>query len=200
MHHGARPKVPVQDSALLPSVACLQSRVLIGKRATRVKTPAVACVTMNHRYSYSERVQRVVEYLAEHLDDRFDLEKLARLAHVSPYHFHRIYRALLGETAYETIRRLRLNRAALDLLDDKLSIERTAHRVGFACQAAFTRAFRAEYGTPPARYRGDHRAALGGGDEEVARYEVDVIDLPQLRVASIASSEQARRFRRVETS
>ena len=139
---------------------------------------------MKHRESYSERIQHVVEHLAEHLEDEFDLERLAQLAHLSPYHFHRIYRAILGETVYETTRRLRLNRAALDLLDDKLSIERTAHRAGFGSQAAFTRAFRAEYGTPPARYRDGH-AAHGDGDEELAEYEVDIVDLPDLRVASI---------------
>jgi AraC-like DNA-binding protein len=54
---------------------------------------------------------------------------------------------------------LRLHRAAIDLLDRELSIERAAHRAGDASQAAFTRAFRVEYGRPPARYRGARRVA-----------------------------------------
>ena len=87
---------------------------------------------MNDSNAYSDRIQRVVDYLAAHLDDELDLEALARVAYFSPYHFHRIYRGLLGETASETVRRLRLHRAALDLLDHKLSIERTAHRAGYA--------------------------------------------------------------------
>ena len=66
---------------------------------------------------YSERIQRVVDYLAEHLDETLDLEVLARVAYLSPYHFHRIYRGLLGETVNDTVRRLRLRRSAIDLLD-----------------------------------------------------------------------------------
>ena len=65
--------------------------------------------------TYASRIQRVVDHLAEHLDDPLDLESLARVAHFSPYHFHRIYRGILGETVHDTVRRLRLQRAAIDL-------------------------------------------------------------------------------------
>jgi AraC family transcriptional regulator len=132
--------------------------------------------------AYSERIRRVADYLAGHLDEALDLETLARVACFSPYHFHRVYRALLGETVNETVRRLRLNRAAVDLLDRELSIERTARRAGYASQAAFTRAFRAEYGEPPARYRGRHEAESG---DERAAYDVELVDWPTLRVATI---------------
>lgn len=133
--------------------------------------------TMNDRNGYAERVQRVVDYLSEHLDEGLDLESVARVACFSPYHFHRIYRALLGETVNDTVRRLRLHRAAIDLLDRELSIERTARRAGYASQAAFTRAFRAEYGKPPARYLG----AKG----VVHMYQVEIITLHTIRVAAI---------------
>jgi AraC family transcriptional regulator len=132
--------------------------------------------------AYAERIRRVADYLAGHLDEELDLETLARVAFFSPYHFHRIYRALLGETVNETVRRLRLNRAALDLLDRDLSIERTARRAGYTSQAAFTRAFRAEYGEPPARYRGRREAE---GEAERIAYRVELVDLPKLRVATI---------------
>lgn len=133
--------------------------------------------------AYSERIRRVTDYLAGHLDDALDLEALARVACFSPYHFHRIYRGILGETVNETVRRLRLNRAAIDLLDRALSIEHAARRAGYGSQAAFTRAFRAEYGEPPARYRGIRREAESG--MEPAAYRVELVDLPSLRVATI---------------
>jgi AraC family transcriptional regulator len=135
--------------------------------------------------SYSQRIQRVTAYLAEHLDEPLDLETLARVAFLSPYHFHRVYRGLLGETVNDTVRRLRLHRAALDLLDRELSIERTARRAGYASQAAFTRAFRAEYGEPPARYRGAQREAQNASDASSASYSVELVHLPRLRVATI---------------
>jgi AraC family transcriptional regulator len=139
---------------------------------------------MRNASTYTERVQRVVDYLHDHLDEKFDLERLAGLAHLSPYHFHRTYRGLLGETVYDTIRRLRLRRAALDLFDARISIERAAARAGYTSQAAFTRAFRAEYGEPPARYRG-LQAARDERLKEKKMYEVAIVDLAPLRVAAI---------------
>ena len=66
---------------------------------------------INNPNGYTERIQRVVDYVAGHLDEELDLETLARVGCLSPYHFHRIYRGLLGETVNETVRRLRLRRA-----------------------------------------------------------------------------------------
>jgi hypothetical protein len=59
---------------------------------------------MRNTSAYPERIQRVVDYLHDHLDEKFDLEKLAAPAHLSLYHFHLTYRGLLGETVYDTIR------------------------------------------------------------------------------------------------
>lgn len=155
---------------------------------------------MNDTNGYAERLQRVVDYLAGHLDEALDLETLARVACFSPYHFHRIYRGLLGETVSDTVRRLRLDRAALDLLDRELSIERTACRAGYTSQAAFTRAFRAEYGSPPARYRGARRVARLDQERNPAMYQVESITLPRIRIAAIQHSDYqftARAFERL---
>jgi len=135
--------------------------------------------------SYPVRIQRVVDFLAEHLDEALNLETIARVAHFSPYHFHRIYRGLLGETVNDTVRRLRLYRSAVDLLDRDISVERIARRAGYASQAAFTRAFRAEYGEPPAHYRGTRRAARGEREVDPSLYGVEFIVLPRLRVAAV---------------
>ena len=134
---------------------------------------------------YSERVQRVVDYVGGNLDRSLSLETLAEVAHLSPYHFHRIYRALLGETVNDTVRRLRLQRSALDLLDRDLNIERVAHRAGYSSQAAFSRAFRAEYGDPPARYR-DARRLVELDRARLDLYNVERMVLPRLRVAVIS--------------
>ena len=139
----------------------------------------------NDSHGYPARIQRVVDYLAVHLDEALDLETLARVGHFSPYHFHRIYRGLLGETVNDTVRRLRLHRSAIDLLDRDLGIERTARRAGYASQAAFTRAFRAEYGEPPARYRVARRATELDQERNLTTYRVETATLPKLRVAAI---------------
>src|SRR5512143_653841 len=136
------------------------------------------------RDGYSERLQRVVDYVAQHLDQSLDLDTLARVAHFSPYHFHRIYRGVLGETVNDTVRRLRLQRSAIDLLDRELNVDRVARRAGYSSQAAFTRAFRAEYGDPPARYR-DARGVAERDRADPDRYRVEHVTLPRLRIAAI---------------
>ena len=102
---------------------------------------------------YATRIERVHDYLSAHLDRDVDLAHLAGIACFSPFHFHRIYHALQGETVAESVRRMRLHRAALDLIDGDVPIARIAARAGYGSQAAFTRAFRSAYGAPPAAWQ-----------------------------------------------
>jgi AraC-like DNA-binding protein len=66
---------------------------------------------------YADRLERVAVYLAENLDRQVELTRLAEVACFSPFHFHRIYHALQGETVAETVRRMRLHRAAVELIE-----------------------------------------------------------------------------------
>jgi AraC family transcriptional regulator len=121
------------------------------------QTASRTIAPMNERAArtqdYAIRLERVVTWLADHLDDTLDLARLAEVACMSPYHFHRIYHAMQGETAADTVRRLRLHRAAVELIASERPVPRIAHRAGYRSQEAFTRAFKAAYGVPPARYR-----------------------------------------------
>ena len=102
---------------------------------------------------YADRVERVHAYLAAHLDRDVDLDHLAGIACFSPFHFHRIYHALQGETIAESVRRMRLHRAALDLIEGTVPVARIAVRAGYGSQAAFTKRFHEEVGESPARLR-----------------------------------------------
>lgn len=79
---------------------------------------------------YGRRIARVVDHIAAHLDEALELERLAAVACFSPYHFHRIYRAMTGETAADTLRRLRLHRAAGDLVKGGDGMVQVARRAG----------------------------------------------------------------------
>ena len=57
---------------------------------------------------YAQAVQRVIEHVASHLDEALALETLAAQACLSPFHFHRVFRGMVGETPVELGRRLRL--------------------------------------------------------------------------------------------
>jgi AraC family transcriptional regulator len=102
---------------------------------------------------YEERLGRVTAYIYDHLEDEIDLRKLADIACLSPYHWHRIYHAVQGETIAAAVRRLRLHRAAGYLAQTNLSIEAIAGKSGYGSVPAFARSFKASFGLPPARFR-----------------------------------------------
>ena len=65
--------------------------------------------------TYRQRILAVQLYVQRHLDGDLSLDRLARVAHFSPFHFHRIFKAVVGEGVYEYVRRLRLEAAAFAL-------------------------------------------------------------------------------------
>ncbi|MBK9081209.1 MAG: AraC family transcriptional regulator [Rhizobiales bacterium] len=103
--------------------------------------------------AYARRVERAVAALHADLDRPWRLDDLAAVACFSPYHFHRVYRAMMGETPDETRRRLLLHRAAGELIHSARDVAAIARRAGYGSAAAFSRAFSASYGRPPAAYR-----------------------------------------------
>ena len=102
---------------------------------------------------YQRRLDVVTDYIYAHLDDDLSLETLAHVSGFSRYHWHRIYRAVRGETAAQTVRRLRLERAAALLTETSWPVERIAWKAGFTGTEVFSRAFLRSYGTTPSRFR-----------------------------------------------
>lgn len=120
------------------------------------------------RIDYGHRVQRVMAYIGERLDEDLTLDRLAEIACFSPHHFHRIYRGITGETAFDTVRRLRLHRAAGELAGSGRPIAEIARRAGYASVEAFTRAFAALHEHPPATFRARQLRSMPptqGGDD-----------------------------------
>jgi AraC family transcriptional regulator len=137
--------------------------------------------------TYRHRVLRVQLFIQEHLDEDLSVDRLAKLAHFSPFHFHRVFRALAGEGVHEYVRRLRLERAAVLLRSTGRDVTAIAFDAGYETHEAFTRAFRQHFGLAPSRYRAA-RSSGGPSEEETdmtttATREVQVRTLPPLRVA-----------------
>ncbi len=103
--------------------------------------------------SYERRLLRVTNYVHEHLDEELDLNKLAEIACMSPYHWHRVYQGVFGESVIATVKRLRLQRAATLLARTTTPIEEIGALSGYPNLQSFTRIFSAAYGMPPARFR-----------------------------------------------
>jgi AraC family transcriptional regulator len=103
---------------------------------------------------YEKRVNRVVDHIQEHLADELTLAALARVAAFSPFHFHRVFTAITGETLFGFIQRVRIERAAgaLSSHPDQ-SVLAVALDHGFASAAAFARAFRGRFGMSATEWR-----------------------------------------------
>src|ERR1700733_11647090 len=99
---------------------------------------------------YKERILRVLTHIQEHLDEALELEDLARVGCFSSFHFHRIFAAMTGETIADHVRRLRLERAAMELRSGAKQGIQVALDSG---HEAFTRAFKAAYGSSPSEFR-----------------------------------------------
>lgn len=102
---------------------------------------------------YQDRMFEVIRHVRDHLDDDLTAEGLARVAHFSKYHFQRVFQNMTGETVQAFVRRIRLERAAVDLRRGDETVLTIARRAGYTTQEAFTRAFREHFGSPPAVYR-----------------------------------------------
>ena len=109
------------------------------------------------RRDYHERILGVLVHIQSHLDHALDLDELARVAAFSPFHFHRIFRGMVGESVAEHIRRLRLERAAQQLKTSDLPVTQVAFNAGYETHEAFTRAFRAMFEQSPSAFRKEHR-------------------------------------------
>ncbi|MBC8641202.1 AraC family transcriptional regulator [Caballeronia sp. EK] len=134
--------------------------------------------TMSSRL-YEARLARVVAHIHDHLDDELDLNRLAEVACLSPYHWHRIYHAFYGETAAATVRRLRLHRAANELVHGAVPIDSIAERAGYSSVQAFSRAFQASYRMAPGQFRNEGGASMFVPFDEVrsgdtAMHQVDI--------------------------
>jgi AraC family transcriptional regulator len=103
--------------------------------------------------SYQERILRVLVHIQGRLDEPLELDELAGVACFSPFHFHRVFRALTGEGVHEHVRRLRLERAAQRLKLQEQPVTQIAFDAGYESHEAFTRAFHAMFGKPPSEFR-----------------------------------------------
>ncbi len=102
---------------------------------------------------YKQRILRVLVHIQQHLGSPLSLDELASIACFSPYHFHRIFTGMVGESVKEHVRRLRLEQAAGDLKLGCAPVTRIALEAGYESHEAFTRSFKAAFGVSPSRFR-----------------------------------------------
>ncbi len=148
---------------------------------------------------YNKRLHAVIEYIDRHLGEELHLATLAGVAHFSEFHFHRLFRALMGEALGDYVRRRRLESAAVRLrAQERVAVLSIALGVGFGSGEAFTRAFRARFGCSPTQWRKSKRDQMarkagqagekstrknGGSRIKETAMKVTIIERPPVHVA-----------------
>lgn len=103
---------------------------------------------------YKSRIRAVIDYVEKDTREDLNIEVLAEVACFSPYHFHRVFHAFVGETPKEFVNRIRLEKAASRLITyPKEQVTVVAQGCGFSSSAAFARAFKEYFGCSASEWR-----------------------------------------------
>lgn len=103
---------------------------------------------------YRRLLEKAVGFIEEHISEPVSLEQVAQAASLSPFHFHRIFSAVMGETLNSYVNRVRLERAANYLIKNPaMTVTEAATACGFTSSASFARSFKQYFSIPASQYR-----------------------------------------------
>lgn len=106
------------------------------------------------RQSYIRLINKTEDYIEQHLKEPLSLKLLAKNAHLSEFHFHRIFKRYSEETVNEFVTRFKLERAAIFLcVNPRVSITTIAMEYGYNDSSSFSRTFKKHFGVSPINYR-----------------------------------------------
>lgn len=138
--------------------------------------------------NYEDRVTRVLQYINADPGGDMSLDRLADVAAMSRFHWHRVFAAMTGETCAQAVRRIRLHRAACLMTGSDMQITEVARAVGYGSINAFTRAFSDAYGASPTRFRqrGDMVSPVQQPEKgDYPMFPVEIKDIPAVRLAGL---------------
>ena len=138
---------------------------------------------------YQRRVMRVLRYIHDNPAGDLSLDRLADVAAMSRFHWHRVFHAMTGETCAQAVRRLRLYRAARWLMHKDWPITEVAAQAGYPNVNSFSRAFREGFGVSPSVFR--KQGCVSNAQLDVTKggfrlFDVDINETPQRRLAALS--------------
>ena len=145
-----------------------------------------------------QRFFKSIEYIEQHLYDKISVHEIAAASHYSTYHYSRVFKALVGDTPKEYLRKRRLTLAAKRLLTEDVGILELAIDCQFDSQEAFTRAFKALFNMTPAQYRKInepfrllYKKPFSEDDMDFLQHgitmEPEIIEQPAMKIVGIAT-------------
>lgn len=150
---------------------------------------------------YKSRINKVIDYVNNNLHKSISLEELASVAFFSPFHFHRIFVAVTGETVNNFTNRMRNEKAARLLKFSKKSISEISMECGFSSASTLSRLFKQYFEVSPSEYRKGGKIKNSkirkelfpvnryhcnlSGEELKNKFPVEIRQLPERRIAYI---------------
>lgn len=124
------------------------------------------------REDYIRKINTVVEYIDNHMDEAMDLKKLAAISNFSEYHFHRIFKAFRRETLASYITRIRIETSARLLRYSNMPIEIIAYNIGYETPSSLSKSFKQFYGITPTEYRNNKEIYIMKKEEAQPRLKL----------------------------
>ncbi|CAM4320417.1 AraC family transcriptional regulator [Paenibacillus tarimensis] len=124
---------------------------------------------------YLKAIQRFADEVEDQLESSIHIDRLIELTYVSKFHFYRLFKAVVGISVYDYIRKRKLIRAADDLRKTQHSVLDIAIKYGFGSQEVFSRNFKKLYHTSPAKYRSCYT-----GEDRLAEDTVSKLDIESI--------------------
>ena len=152
------------------------------------------------REEYTARINKVIDYIESNISKDLSLNELAAVAHFSPFHFHRIFSAMVGETLNGFVKRLRIERAATMLVQNpRRSITEIAFECGFSGSSAFARAFQETFQVSASEWRAGKYSRTSKNGKTVSKEGKQISNIKQdFDVQSSYTDSMTRQTWRVE--
>ena len=107
--------------------------------------------TAKQQNEYIQSIYKIVLYIEQHYQDELSVDELAKVAGFSKYHFHRLFKSIVGEKLGEYITRVKLSCSTMKFLNDE-QITQIALSSGYETNASFSKAFKRHFGMTPSQF------------------------------------------------
>lgn len=125
-----------------------------------VETDMEAVKNRNCTKSQAELARQAGSYILEHMDQKITIREISEKMHVSETQLKNSFRNYYGNSVYKYVRSRKMQEAASQLVEGRLSIMEIAGMFGYENCSKFAAAFRGEYGVPPSTYRRQNRISI----------------------------------------
>ncbi len=135
----------------------------------------------------------LIDYIEQNIHNKINMEEISRVINISPAHLHRLFTFAYGMTIAEYIRRRKLADSLEMLLKSDFSILEIALVYGFEYEQSFARAFKAEFGMTPGKYRKNHPILnivppirdFGTACEDGVLFGPEIVMVPELLLVGV---------------